>query len=84
MTPNLCPTEAALQPEVRPDTAPPKLLISVSLLSSSWQAQTGRADLLVPAQTYVGQFLMTFKDFPPRQGSQLQPGSGDAEVAAGD
>ena len=23
--------------------------------------------LLVPAQEYVGQFLMTFKDFPPRQ-----------------
>ena len=23
--------------------------------------------LLVPAQAYVGQFLMTFKDFPPRQ-----------------
>ena len=26
-----------------------------------------RAFLLVPAQTYVGQFLATFKDFPPRQ-----------------
>jgi arylsulfatase len=26
-----------------------------------------RAYLLVPAQTYVGRFLMTFKDFPPRQ-----------------
>ncbi len=25
------------------------------------------AYLLVPAQTYVGNFLMTFKDFPPRQ-----------------
>jgi len=25
------------------------------------------AFLLVPAQDYVGQFLMTFKDFPPRQ-----------------
>ena len=25
------------------------------------------AYLLVPAQTYVGQFLATFKDFPPRQ-----------------
>jgi arylsulfatase len=23
--------------------------------------------LLVPAQDYVGQFLMTFKDYPPRQ-----------------
>jgi arylsulfatase len=26
-----------------------------------------RAYLLVPAQAYVGQFLMTFKDYPPRQ-----------------
>ena len=26
-----------------------------------------RAYLLVPAQTYVGKFLMTFKDYPPRQ-----------------
>jgi arylsulfatase A-like enzyme len=26
-----------------------------------------RVYLLVPAQAYVGQFLMTFKDFPPRQ-----------------
>jgi hypothetical protein len=25
------------------------------------------AFLLVPAQDYVGQFLMTFKDYPPRQ-----------------
>ena len=26
-----------------------------------------RAYLLVPAQAYVGQFLETFKDYPPRQ-----------------
>ena len=26
-----------------------------------------RAYLLVPAQTYVGNFLATFKEFPPRQ-----------------
>ncbi|MEM1403027.1 MAG: arylsulfatase [Pseudomonadota bacterium] len=26
-----------------------------------------RAYLIVPAQDYVGQFLMTFKDYPPRQ-----------------
>jgi arylsulfatase A-like enzyme len=26
-----------------------------------------RAYLLVPAQNYVGQFLMTFKEYPPRQ-----------------
>ncbi len=26
-----------------------------------------RAYLMVPAQTYVGNFLMTFKDYPPRQ-----------------
>jgi arylsulfatase len=26
-----------------------------------------RAYLLVPAQAYVGQFLETFKEFPPRQ-----------------
>ena len=25
------------------------------------------AFMLVPAQTYVGQFLATFKDYPPRQ-----------------
>jgi arylsulfatase len=25
-----------------------------------------RAFLLVPAQTYVGNFLMTFRDYPPR------------------
>jgi arylsulfatase len=26
-----------------------------------------RAYLLVPAQAYVGRFLETFKEFPPRQ-----------------
>jgi arylsulfatase len=26
-----------------------------------------RVFLLVPAQVYVGQFLETFKEFPPRQ-----------------
>ena len=26
-----------------------------------------RAFLLVPAQQYVGKFLATFKDYPPRQ-----------------
>ena len=26
-----------------------------------------RAYLLVPAQAYVGKFLATFKDYPPRQ-----------------
>jgi len=26
-----------------------------------------RAFLLVPAQAYVGQFMATFKEFPPRQ-----------------
>jgi arylsulfatase len=26
-----------------------------------------RVYLLVPAQNYVGQFLATFKDYPPRQ-----------------
>ncbi|HEX9251012.1 MAG TPA: hypothetical protein VF870_02165, partial [Ignavibacteriaceae bacterium] len=26
-----------------------------------------RAFVLVPAQAYVGQFLMTFKDYPQRQ-----------------
>jgi arylsulfatase len=29
--------------------------------------QIDRAFMLVPAQAYVGQFLATFKDFPPRQ-----------------
>jgi hypothetical protein len=26
-----------------------------------------RVYVLVPAQAFVGKFLMTFKDFPPRQ-----------------
>ncbi len=30
-----------------------------------WRAE--RIFLLVPAQQYVGQFLSTFKEFPPRQ-----------------
>ena len=34
-----------------------------------WRAE--RAFLLVPAQNYIGQFLATFKDFPPSQ----RPGS---------
>jgi|APTNR8051073442_1049403.scaffolds.fasta_scaffold08991_2 arylsulfatase len=29
--------------------------------------QIDRAFLLVPAQTYIGQFLATFREFPPRQ-----------------
>ena len=29
--------------------------------------QIDRAFLLVPAQAYVGKFLETFKEFPPRQ-----------------
>jgi arylsulfatase len=29
--------------------------------------QIDRAFLLVPAQAYVGQFLATFREFPPRQ-----------------
>jgi arylsulfatase len=36
----------------------------------SWEAWRWRADrlfLLVPAQQYVGQFLATFKEFPPSQ-----------------
>jgi arylsulfatase len=40
-----------------------------------WRVE--RAFALVPAQTYVGRFLESFKDFPPRQ----RPGSfslGDA------
>jgi hypothetical protein len=32
---------------------------------SRWRAE--RIFLLVPAQQYVGQFLATFKEFPPRQ-----------------
>jgi arylsulfatase len=30
-----------------------------------WRAE--RVYLLVPAQAFVGQFLATFKEFPPRQ-----------------
>ena len=38
--------------------------------------------LLVPAQDYVGQFLATFKEFPPApEGGQLQPGRGPSEDA---
>jgi arylsulfatase A-like enzyme len=32
-----------------------------------WDWMIDHAFLLVPAQHYVGQFLMTFKDYPPRQ-----------------
>ena len=32
-----------------------------------WDWLLDRAYLLVPAQQYVGQFLATFKDYPPRQ-----------------
>jgi arylsulfatase len=32
-----------------------------------WDWLLDRAYLLVPAQAYVGQFLATFKDYPPRQ-----------------
>ena len=42
-----------------------------------------RVYLLVPAQAYVGQFLMTVQGFPAAaEASQLQSGSGDAEAAA--
>ncbi|MBP9146875.1 MAG: arylsulfatase [Thermoanaerobaculia bacterium] len=44
------------------------------LAEHSWQYWKWRADrmfLLVPAQQYVGQFLATFKEFPPSQ----KPGS---------
>ena len=36
-----------------------------SMFYDKWKAD--RAFLLVPAQAIVGQFLETFKDFPPRQ-----------------
>lgn len=36
-----------------------------------WRWRLEHAFLLVPAQQYVGQFLATFKEFPPRQ----KPGS---------
>ena len=36
---------------------------------SQWRME--RIFLLVPAQAYVGQFIGTFKDYPPRQ----KPGS---------
>ena len=32
-----------------------------------WDWYIDRVFLLVPAQAYVGQFLATFKDYPPRQ-----------------
>lgn len=33
----------------------------------NWQWRLDRAFLLVPAQQYVGKFLMSFKEFPPSQ-----------------
>ena len=36
-----------------------------SMFYDKWKAD--RAFLLVPAQMIVGEFLKTFKDFPPRQ-----------------
>ena len=43
--------------------------------------QLDRAFLLVPAQAYVGKFLETFEEFPPRQeGGKLQPRPSDGEV----
>jgi arylsulfatase len=32
-----------------------------------WDWMLDHAFLLVPAQTYVAQFLSTFKEYPPRQ-----------------
>ena len=32
-----------------------------------WDWMLDHAFLLVPAQAYVGNFMQTFKDFPPRQ-----------------
>jgi hypothetical protein len=32
-----------------------------------WRYRTEHLFLLVPAQQYIGQFLGTFKEFPPRQ-----------------
>ena len=41
-----------------------------------------RAYFLVPAQSYVAEFLATFQEFPPRQkAGELQPGSGHGETA---
>jgi arylsulfatase len=40
------------------------------LAEHSWEYWRWRADrlfLLVPAQQYIGQFLMSFKEFPPSQ-----------------
>ncbi|WP_375541602.1 sulfatase-like hydrolase/transferase [Halomicronema sp. CCY15110] len=40
----------------------------VSITSNTyWDWLLDHAFLLVPAQSYVGQFLATFKDYPPRQ-----------------
>jgi arylsulfatase len=36
-----------------------------------WQWRLDRAYMLVPAQAYVGQWLSSFKEFPPR----MKPGS---------
>jgi hypothetical protein len=47
-----------------------------------------RAFMLVPAQAYVGQFLATFKDYPPRihapwvEASAGRPSSGSVWLAA--
>ena len=52
-----------------------------SMFYDKWKAD--RAFLLVPAQVIVGEFLKTFKDFPPRQtAGQLQHRPGAREGAA--
>ena len=43
----------------------PELCRGRVLFYDKWMAD--RAFLLVPAQMIVGEFLKTFKDFPPRQ-----------------
>ena len=50
---------------------------------SDWRIE--RVFLLVPAQAYVGQFLATFKEFPPRQkAGSFTLDAGDAEAEAGE
>ena len=49
-----------------------------------WQWRLDRIYLMVPAQAYVGQWLSSFKEFPPRhEAGQLQLGEGHGSAQQG-
>ena len=64
------PLEASVRLPPRDDLLGGTRTDPFELAEHSWQYWQWRADrlfLLVPAQQYVGQFLATFKEFPPSQ-----------------